>query len=296
MSTKMNSTLTPQDRIQSNLFGAVEQGAWWLIPGLISMGADPNALGPDGCTALHLACHDNQSYHGVNNELITTLLDHGADINALCARGCTPLMHALMHNDDPQTLARLLLRAGADPWIVAPRNRDLCRYDSEEEFEECVVPEGHLLDFLLCCHRHDEPAEQMRWWVLPFLFTELVKDARFNWLAVEAVNDGADVNKPDLAGRTPMQIVADRGCPNMVRFLAANGARDSLEPQHAALREAAERGWAQFHEIQANPTWGVFMMHEGSAWFAEWMREGFGGVDYVFPGHSDWKRMKGGGA
>lgn len=289
--SKKNSKTAAQERIQSNLFGAVKEGAWWLIPGLISMGADPNALGPDGCTTFHLACHDNESYVGVHDELITTLLDHGADVNARCVKGCTPLMHALMHNSDPQSLARGLLRAGADPWIEADRNLDLCHYD-DEEFEERVVPRGHLLDFLLCCHRHDEPAQQMRWWVLPFLFTELLKDARFNWLAVEAVNNGADVNKPDATGRTPMQIVADRSCPNMVRFLTANGAQDTLESKHEAMRGAAELGWAQFHGIQAHPTWGVFMEQKESGWFCDWMRDSFGGVNYVFPGHTDWRAMK----
>lgn len=65
-------------------------------------------------------------------------------------------------------------------------------------------------------------------------------------------------------------------------------------PQHEreALEAMACHSQVRIGTFHGQVTWGVFMMHEGSAWFAEWMRNSLGGVDYVFPSHCDWKRMK----
>lgn len=275
--------------IQANLFKAVEKGEWKFIPGLISHGADPNALGPKGLNVLHMVIRDHELDNQDQEDVIATLLACGSAINARCKRGCTPLMHVLMSNECPQRLTRLLMRASADPWIVAPRNSKLSGFETKEDVEQYVVKKGHILDFLLCTHRHDETASLMRWALVPFLLPELVKDERMAWLVMEALNNGADPNARDRDGRTAMQIAADRGCPEMVRLLACHGAKDTLGPEHVDMQKAVALGWKQFNDMQSNLPFDGLLWNKGSRWLNEWLQRD---SDWVFPGQTDWRAMK----
>src|SRR5579862_8011584 len=77
------------------------------VIGLLARGADPNAAGADGTTALHWAVH-----HG-NNAAVEALLTRGAASGATTQLGITPLDLACL-NADGATVRRLL-EAGARP-------------------------------------------------------------------------------------------------------------------------------------------------------------------------------------
>ena len=78
-----------------------------MIQTLIKFGADVNAKGNDGMTALMWAAHGNK-----NPEIIKTLLIAGADINANNG-GLTALMMAILGNNTLEVI-KTLLNAGAN--------------------------------------------------------------------------------------------------------------------------------------------------------------------------------------
>jgi len=97
----------------SNLIRAAETGDWERVSRVVERGADVNAKGDDGWTALILAARDGQG------EMVSTLLDRGADVNAQTDRSGTALISggtALISaaSGGYEAVVELLLDAGAD--------------------------------------------------------------------------------------------------------------------------------------------------------------------------------------
>lgn len=78
------------------------------VRGLLKAGADPNAVTPDGWTALMLCAAEEE-----DPEVIKALLDAGADLDKRDNAGKTALMWAATHNNNPEVV-KTLLAAGAD--------------------------------------------------------------------------------------------------------------------------------------------------------------------------------------
>lgn len=85
---------------------AVVRGAIRIVATLLENGADVNAKGDYGLTALHEAASHEQV------EIAHCLLKFGALIDATSEQGVTPLMCAAANGDFE--LTRLLLKLGAD--------------------------------------------------------------------------------------------------------------------------------------------------------------------------------------
>lgn len=81
---------------KTSLMCAARHSAVQLVPLLIELGADVNAKGRHGWTALHIAATNTRNWWSGGSgpgplEVIRCLLDHGADILALMENGSTPL-------------------------------------------------------------------------------------------------------------------------------------------------------------------------------------------------------------
>jgi ankyrin repeat protein len=87
--------------------GATQGHGVEMAPLLLDHGAKPNAVDPDGWTALIYAI-------GVeNSNTVRTLIQHGADVNILDKEGRPPLAH-LSTSDTGRQIKAMLVKAGAD--------------------------------------------------------------------------------------------------------------------------------------------------------------------------------------
>lgn len=97
---------------ETTLVEAVESGDRATALRLLAGGADPNALAPDGASALMWA-----AYHG-DTDLVRALLDAGADPTMRNEFGSSALTEAAIIGSTP--IIELLLDAGADPNTETP--------------------------------------------------------------------------------------------------------------------------------------------------------------------------------
>lgn len=125
---------------------AAHRGDIAAIRTIVAAGAEVNAFGPDGQTALHWAARGGHPLgpHKCTREdedrtqVVATLLDLGADPNLPDRKrtipggssGWTPT-HMALHHEQFQT-ATLLLERGADPNIVSQQRTSLLTLASRE--------------------------------------------------------------------------------------------------------------------------------------------------------------------
>ena len=213
---------------------------------LLAANADVNARAGDGKTALALAIFNG------NYDVASLLIDGKADVNIADAQRFTPLFWAVdrrnmetapsfpwMVTADPLPLIRKLLEAGADPNALVnntPRARmregsprivfatALMRAAFAADLElvtlllahgadpnvisrdgETMVSAAAGLAFIHGYHRGRSPEERL----------QVVK------LFVER---GADVNRPDDYGITPLMAAANDGNPKLIQYLIDKGA------------------------------------------------------------------------
>jgi ankyrin repeat protein len=225
---------------------AAREGHTPLTRLLVSAGADVNALAGDGKTALALAIFNG------NYEDASLLIDSKADVNVVDAQRFTPLFWAVdrrnmetapnfpwMVTADPLPLIRKLLDAGANPNALinnTPRARmregsprivfatALMRAAFAGDLElvkllldrgadpsvmsrdgETMIAAAAGLAFIHGYHRGKPSAERLE---VAKLFVSL----------------GADVNRPDDYGITPLMAAANGGDPKLIQYLIDAGA------------------------------------------------------------------------
>lgn len=134
------------DKPGTPLADAAHRGDITAIRALVAAGADVNAFGPDGQTALHWATrgghplgpHKCTRDDEDRTQVVATLLDLGADLNLPDRKrtipggssGWTPT-HMALHHEQFQT-ATLLLERGADPNILSQQRTSLLTLASRE--------------------------------------------------------------------------------------------------------------------------------------------------------------------
>jgi uncharacterized protein len=179
------------------------------ITALLEAGADPNAAGPDGQTALMLVAR------GTNVSAAKLLLDKGANPNAReSQRQQTALMWAAANSQGP--MVRLLVERGADvdartatdlmtPLISAepraqprsPGGMTALMFAAREGCLPCVeamLAKGAAIDL-------PDPEG-----VTPLLWS--IWNTRFD-VARSLIEHGANVNRWDWWGRTPLYLAVD---------------------------------------------------------------------------------------
>jgi ankyrin repeat protein len=157
---------------EPTLLDAAERGDRAAVARMLSKGADPNAPGPDGATAIMYAASNGDV------ELVRALIRAGANVKVKNQLGTTAITEAAIIGSAP--VIDVLLKAGADP---DTRN-----------------PEGET----------------------PLMAVARSGNVEAARLLVEA---RADVNaKENFGGQSALMWAAARSQPEMVRFLASQGA------------------------------------------------------------------------
>ena len=133
---------------ETPLFIAVmdENPSLKVVEELLNSGADPNyATRSSGTSVLHIAVSPDPGFEENKNnkkdivKIIEKLIEKGADLNAQNYFGKTPLMTAAEREE--KTLMKILLEAGADPFIQNIRGNTVLYYiGKNKELQAVVAP------------------------------------------------------------------------------------------------------------------------------------------------------------
>jgi ankyrin repeat protein len=257
LSLAMALTAAAAAHAQSPLADRIQAGDRAGALALAASGADVRATQPDGSTPLHWAVYR------VDPELVTVLLRRGAKANVLNKYGASPLVEAArianveltsmlleagadanVANDDGQTALMLAARTGVVPvaQLLVEHGADVNRREKYRDQSALMwaAAEGHaeMVEFLVAQHAEldvrakwtdwetqitSEPRVQYRPTGGP---TPLLYAARAGCLrCVQAIaGAGADVNKPNPDGMTPMMMALDNGYAAVAHDLLNRGA------------------------------------------------------------------------
>jgi len=167
-------------------------------------------------TRLHIACEQGDA------EAVRSLIKKGANLNARDYRHCTPLflaIRATLANPECYVICKLLLKNGALPTKLTKKNKNsvlhyLARGTLPSLFE---IPKKSSMKI-----KKDKKAVEAP------LF-ELIS---------ECISKGADVNKKNKHGATPLHLAALNGSHKTILFLIKKGAspliKDKYEPSFFA--------------------------------------------------------------
>jgi ankyrin repeat protein len=242
---------------QSGLADRIEAGDRRSALALIAQGADVNAAQPDGTTPLHWAVYR------VDREIVAALLKSGARADVVNAYGSSPLAEAVkvaspelvavlldagasanVSNEDGQTALMLAARTGnvAVAEFLVAHGADV---NSRERFRDqsavmWAAAQGHaeMVAFLVSKGADLTARARDNAWPTPFTneprvqyrptggLTPLLYAARAGCLRCVAamVDAGADVDRPNPDGMTPMIMALDNGYPEVTHYLLERGA------------------------------------------------------------------------
>src|SRR5690349_315512 len=242
---------------QSALADKIQAGDRKAALALIASGADVNQTQPDGSTPLHWAVYR------VDRELVTALLRRGAKAGVTNKYGASPLAEAARvanvelagmlleagananaANDDGQTPLMLAARTGNVPMAkllvehgAEVNGRETYRdqsalmwaaAESHAEMVEFLVAQKAQLDVRARSTDWEsqissEPRVQYRptGGLTPLLYAARAGCLRCVTAIVAA---GADVDKPNPDGMTPMIMALDNGAPAVAQYLLDRGA------------------------------------------------------------------------
>jgi len=191
---------------------------------LIDSGAGMNAGDKDGWTPIMFAAHNGFS------RLVETLIDKGADVYAIDNMGYSVLMHAL--SQESIDTARMMSRKGFGlknqkmKWYPVPDAAS----DGKDLAVKFLVEEGADIDAMGGLH----------------CITALdcgIRCGNFG-LAKFLLDNGANIDKGDTFGKTPLMRAAANCSIEKMSFLLENGANPDAMDQNngTALKLASEYG------------------------------------------------------
>ncbi|UCE65836.1 MAG: ankyrin repeat domain-containing protein [Candidatus Zixiibacteriota bacterium] len=199
---------------------------------LIKIGADIEAKSGALWTPLH-----RQAYAG-HKDGVELLLEYGADIEAKTSFGITPLMSTIRW--DRVEVTRLLLHKGAKVDPVTELGRTPLIISAIEGNSEMAM--------LFLENDADMSIKDNN-----YKMTALHFAALFGQLdIVEALlNNGADVNETDAAGKTPLDYANKYGHEKVAKLLKSSGAEGEIDSTHfgfspyltKALKEGEAYAW-----------------------------------------------------
>jgi ankyrin repeat protein len=242
---------------QSTLADRIQAGDRQAALALIAQGADVNQTQPDGTTPLHWAVYRvdrelvtallrkgaraqvvnrygssplAEAARVANVELVAMLLEAGADANVGSEDGQTPLMLAARTGN--LAVAKQLVEHGADVnarehfrdqsalmWAAAEGHADMVAFLVSKKADLTVRAKANDWPSQIT----NEPRVQYR---PTGGLTSLLYAARAGCLAcVKAIVEaGADVDRPNPDGMTPMMMALDNGAPAVAHYLLDRGA------------------------------------------------------------------------
>jgi ankyrin repeat protein len=238
-------------RFGSPLFIASESGHAQIVQLLVDHGADVNQIWKStshgssaGPSPLHRACS------GGHEEVTTILLDHHADINAQCGLYDTVLMAACHHQSEE--FVEMLIKRGANV-------NQVCETYGTALIMTCVRRREFIVKTLLA-HGADvnqaeanstnitnssirrTPLLHVIEMASPFSDQPSEGQARFLSIIKTLIAAGADLNKPDDEGQTPLHYAAVSRSSELTEMLIEAGAhlKSVDESGQTPLIKAAE--------------------------------------------------------
>jgi ankyrin repeat protein len=213
------------------LIEAAEKGQWEEVIRLAERGADINARGKNGVTALIRACR----YAPLS--VTTRLLDKGADPNRANDFGWTPLMESIRWNRPLKT--KLLLERGADPHAATKDGTTVLMVASRWSGPATVK--------LLLDKGAEIDAETKQGRTALMFASSAGMSSNVKMLTAR----GADVNSEDKLGHTALSLARSNGRKDVVallkEFRAAEGkyALASRSARNAAGRKLSKEAVAR---------------------------------------------------
>lgn len=194
------------DKPTLSLYLAVQRGDIDQIQRHISWGTDINQIDVDGRQPLHVAAEQGEQV------IIRLLLKNGADIDSLDKEGRSPLHIAIMRGKTQ--VADFLVKKGAS-------------YDANRLLFAAV--ENHVIDrdvYRLLISMEADINHLDNEGRTPLSFAINTDDRVLAKYLI--TQGGADPNKRDKAGKSPLFLATERGDDDIIRLLKRHGAK--LEP------------------------------------------------------------------
>jgi ankyrin repeat protein len=242
---------------QSILADKIQAGDRKAALAMIAAGANVNQTQPDGSTPLHWAVYR------VDRELVTALLRRGAKAGTVNKYGASPLAEAArlanlelagmlleagaaanVSNEDGQTPLMLAARTGNVPMakLLVQHGAEVNRRETYREQSALMWAaaenQGEMVEFLVSQKAELDVRAKSTDWDTQISseprvqyrptggLTPLLYAARAGCLrcVVSIVGAGANVDKPNPDGMTPMMMALDNGYPAVAQYLLDHGA------------------------------------------------------------------------
>lgn len=205
-----------------------------VINALLKHGADVNARGGSGYTALHVAANQD------NFLAMKALLVDGLDLDVIDDEGRTPLVHAI--NGESLQCALMLVHQGADVDICSAKGRSPLHYVCQEKDMKPLLEQ--ILPRSKDVNKKDNEDHT------PLHMAIFSK----NWEYVETLikHGTSDLNVQDLHGRTPMHAACFQAPPNILKMMLETAQVDctiTAKEQETVLHLLCQRDICDVAEI-----------------------------------------------